>query len=496
MMFRGRGKVYIIPAPEKELRKVSCNLEQIRLPQLFVISVLAIGLCVLLCMAYQLTLPFTIAMVLLLILFLPGWIHNYCKSRYEEKRLVDAQIYMEQLLYGFGRQGKLLTALQEIMPLFPEGNMHETLKRAVQTILYDLKEEDSLQSGIAIIEEAYQNERLYTIHRFLYKVEMLGGDHEGIIALLLKDLSGWRMRMDLYQKQCKRARSNVLIAIGIALLICMITNYIVPAKVGIAQNMVCMISTVALMVILLITYTRMDQKLAVNWLLYGYCQKSDVQEKRYERFLSYNQKKEQKSGILLAIAPILIGLYAMRQADWVIAIISTFLSIFLLNQHKIGHYLLKKNLAKELEKAFPQWLMELSLLLQVDNVQVAIANTTHRAPAILRPALRKFQDGIGNNPESVNPYLDFLKEFSLPQIQAAMKMLYAISAGNSGSEHEQLEELIARNQQLMNRSELLMDEDSMAGMYLLFLLPAVAGAMKLICDMTVFLITFLGQVTV
>ena len=495
-MFQRRQRIHIISKPKKKRTKITYEQDHLRWQQLLLVSLLAIVVCILLGMAYQLTMPFIGIMIFLTALFLPGWIRNYCKRKYEARRLMDAQIYMEQLLYGFERQGKILTALQEIMPLFPQGAMHETLQQAVNTILYDLKEEDSLLSGITIIEDEYQNERLYTIHRFLYKVEMIGGDYEGIIALLLKDLSGWRTRMELYQKQCKREKSNVLIAIGIALFICMITNYILPAKVGIANNMICMISTVGVMLILLFTYTQMDKRLAVNWLLYGYCQKNNMQEKRYHRFLSYNQKKEQKSGILFATIPMLILVYTIKQEAWVAAIICTFLIIFLLNQHKIGHYLLKKNLEKELEKAFPQWLMELSLLLQVDNVQVAITKTMHRAPSILQPALHEFQDGISKNPESVNPYLDFLKEFSLPQIQSAMKMLYAISAGNSGSEQEQLEELIARNQQLMNRAEVLMDEDSLAGMYLLFLSPAVAGAMKLICDMTVFLITFLGQVTV
>ena len=495
MNYRKR-KVRIIAEPQKEPKEIVADEEHVKLPQLLLLSILAIPVCLLICMVYQLNLPFTIAMLVVTLLFLPGWIKNYGKSRYEAKRLLDAQIYMEQLLYGFARQGKILTALQEIMPLFPKGTMHETLKQSIHTILYDLKEEDSLQSGLSIIEHNYQNERLYTIHRYLYKVEMLGGDYEGILSLLQKDLSGWRTRIELYQKQCKRARSNVWIAIAIALFICMITNYILPAKVGIANNMVYMISTVALLVILLITYTRMDRKLAVNWLQYGYCSEQGTQEKRYERFLNYNPKKERKTGILLAILPTVIALYEVIQKNWILAITILFLITFLLNQHKIGNYLLKKNLTKELEKAFPQWLMELSLLLQVDNVQVAITKTMQRAPSILKPALHEFQEGITRNPESVQPYLDFLKDFSLPQIQSAMKMLYAISAGNNGNEQEQLEELIARNQQLMHRSEVLMDEDSMAGMYLLFLSPAVAGAMKLICDMTVFLTTFLGQVSV
>lgn len=103
---------------------------------------------------------------------------------------------------------------------------------------------------------------------------------------------------------------------------------------------------------------------------------------------------------------------------------------------------------------------------------------------------------IEKNPESPDPYLNFLKEFERPQIQAAMKMLYALSVGNGGSEREQLEELIARNQNLMNQAEELMREDALAGMYLLFLTPALAGGMKLLVDMTIFLFAFFAQAAV
>jgi len=42
----------------------------------------------------------------------------------------------------------------------------------------------------------------------------------------------------------------------------------------------------------------------------------------------------------------------------------------------------------------------------------------------------------------------------------------------------------------------LAHEDALAGMYLLFLAPALAGGMKLLVDMTIFMLTFFTQASV
>lgn len=46
---------------------------------------------------------------------------------------------------------------------------------------------------------------------------------------------------------------------------------------------------------------------------------------------------------------------------------------------------------------------------------------------------------------------------------------------------------------LMEQAEALKNEDALAGMYLLFLAPALIGAVKLIVDMTIFLLAFFVQ---
>lgn len=454
------------------------------------------GLCMVLGILYRLTLPWMLAMGMLLLLFLPVWRKNHRRSRMEQKRLSDAQIYMEQLLYAFMRQGKLLSAITDVLVLFPEGSMHEVLTQAVTKIRYDYKEKDTTKEALELIESEYRNERLATIHRFLYKVEAIGGSFDGITTLLLQDLNGWRQRMDIYQKKCRRERYHIGIAIGTALTICMITNYLLPKQVDISGNTLRMASTVFMVGILLFIYTKADKRLAVNWLEEGWSAQNGHFADKYREYFAYQEQAEQKKSFLMALVPMCGAVMAFLFGKSLVAVLCVLLMVFFLYQHKIGHSLAGKKLTREIEKAFPHWLMELSLLLQTDNVQVAISKTLPHVPEVLQPALEEFLRQLEKEPESAKPYLDFLKEFSNPQIQAAMKMLYAVSAGNGGSEKEQLEELIARNQNLMNQAEELAHEDALAGMYALFLAPSLAGGAKLLVDMTIFMLAFFSQASV
>lgn len=442
---------------------------------------------------YHLTLPFKLTLCASLFFFLPRWRKNYLEGKLQKQRLSDAQIYMEQLLYAFLRQEKLLTAMKDVLVLFPKGKMHDTLTRAVELICYDYKEEDATKQGLKLIEEEYRNERLITIHRFLYKVERIGGSYDGITTLLLRDLNEWRQGLDRYQKACARERRNVRVAIGAVFLICMVTNYLLPDRVDISGNVVQMATTVLLAVILLVIYTTVDGRLSVNWLRWGEGESDDKAVAQYKRYIAYQESAEWKVSVRMAVLPLIGSVIFGFCSLYPLAVVCLLLGVFLLNQHRIGHALAGKTIKREIDKAFPHWLMELSLLLQLDNVQVSIAKTVSHAPKILQPALEELVSRIEKQPESAEPYLNFLPDFTGPQIQSAMKMLYALSVGNSGSEKEQLEELIARNRNLMNQAEQLQQEDSLAGMYLMFLTPALAGGMKLLVDMTIFMFAFFSQ---
>lgn len=117
-----------------------------------------------------------------------------------------------------------------------------------------------------------------------------------------------------------------------------------------------------------------------------------------------------------------------------------------------------------------------------------------QTPEVLRPAVDDMLEELSQNPESLEPYLNFLKDYDLPDVHSAMRMLYALSNGGYGNSEKQLSQILKRNQELLDKAEREQNQDSLAGLYALFLAPALTGAGKMMIDMTAFLVVFLASV--
>ena len=94
----------------------------------------------------------------------------------------------------------------------------------------------------------------------------------------------------------------------------------------------------------------------------------------------------------------------------------------------------------------------------------------------------------------MKPYNDFLSDFNLPEVRSAMKMLFSLSEGTGANASDQIQDIIRRNQYMMDRAEKLRMEDTQAGMYALFLAPQLTGGAKLLVDMILLLVCYLGKV--
>ena len=77
-----------------------------------------------------------------------------------------------------------------------------------------------------------------------------------------------------------------------------------------------------------------------------------------------------------------------------------------------------------------------------------------------------------------------------------MKMLYSISSGTGGDPKKQIAEIIRRNNMLLDKSEKNAFDNVFAGLYGLFLTPAIVGSGKLLMDMLVFFVLFMGQMKI
>lgn len=418
--------------------------------------------------------------------FLPKIIANARKIKSEQARFFDINVYMEQLLYSFRKTKKILTSLEDIQIQFQNSPVYDLIEQAKKHILETYQsEEDVEQEALELIEEQYSCVKLKMIHRFLLKVENLGGDFDNTIELLLADRSMWEQRQTHLQHERRKKRNLVAASIGMSILLCLIFIRMLPADMDISQNPAVQFATLAMCFFDFGVYLKADKKLSEDWL----CRNSVSEQesvRRYYKVKNYDRKKQVIKSLLYAVLAFLAGLlFYLMKIRW-ISLIFFVLTPIMFFQHKLDYALARKKLIRDVEQSFPEWLMEMSLLLQSDSVQVSLYRSFDNAPEVLKPELEIMYDKLKEDPTSITPYLEFMQEFEIRGIQSAMKMLYSISAGTGGSSDSQIMDMLRRNNAMLDDAEKKADEESMTSMYLLFGLPALAGGAKLLLDMAVF----------
>jgi hypothetical protein len=443
---------------------------------------------------YKLELPYIAAIGITGVVFSPMVILQAMKGRYHTTMFSMANNYMEQFLYSFKRNGTVLNALLETATIFDEAIFHEVLDKAIGHIQYTTDSEDPEREALDIVGEFFRCERIDAIHAYVIGAQRRGGDAGGSIALLAKNRAMWADRVMNLQKEFQIVKRNIIIALVAIILICILPLYLLGGDLDISAIPLCQISAVVLIGICMLIYVKADKKLCRSWI------EKEVDStgmgKKYIQVRDYDEAKEGKSSQRMAIIPVILFIGALIYfKNIAILVAGVVVVLFFLNQHKIGHNLAMKKVAREIEKQFPNWLMEVALLLQTDNVQMAIRKSMDSAPEVLVYALEDLIYQLEEDPNAIEPYHRFLKEYRNPDVQSAMKMLYALSSGNAGDVTKQVEELIDRNNAMMDKAEKLEQEDKIAGMKVYILLPSLLASFKLMVDMALLLVVFLQNLT-
>ena len=119
------------------------------------------------------------------------------------------------------------------------------------------------------------------------------------------------------------------------------------------------------------------------WLEEEYTQE-DLLEREYRDIAGYDERKERRFSLMLAVPCLVLAVpvfFLFRKWAGVLLLAA---GSFFLVQHKIGIAIAKKDVLNAMYVAFPQWLMDLALLLQNNNVQMSIEKSMRNAPSVLR----------------------------------------------------------------------------------------------------------------
>lgn len=427
---------------------------------------------------------------------IPRLLVHTCKNVYEQRRFSDIAQYMQQLLYSFRGNGKIKTSLEDVRQLFDVDNpLVKSIDRALAILEAPIEGKGTPRRALNEIEKDFHCEKLRTIHEFLIRVEETGGEYDKTLLLLLEDRSHWVERISLAQAVKKKQKRNVTLSILVTIGMSGLLSGLMPSQVDITEHWIYQIVTVGMLILDEVIYVSTNRKLAINWLKQVETMSARVIQRRYAYLLHYDRKKEQKKSCLYAGGTLFLALLSAVMEQKLLCGLELVLSGFLLFQHRMNYSLSMRGVKREIRLKFPRWLMDLALLLQSTNVQVAIFQSIRTAPLVLVPALDDMRTQLEEDPISVQPYLAFLKEFHIPEIQATMKMLYALSQGAGGDPQEQIAEIITRNNKMLDKAEEEADENQLAAMYIDFLLPQLTAGAVVLADMVLYILLYLPQMS-
>ena len=485
-------------------------------------------------------LGFKLSMGLLLIdmfcvcLIAPKFIMNSYTNKNEAARFTDVNTYIEQMLYAFANSHKVLTALQDVSVLYQDGPMREVIESAIETIQNPSEdlEDDVEEIALNIIAERYPNQYVRQLHRFMLKVEHVGGTFEAAIELLIQNRVNWQARTDYVIRSEKKKRSEILWSCICAVGLCLAMLYMLPSDVAIFDRTPVQISNAILIIFAIFIYEKADRKLALN--LVDSKEERTLKECRrdYKKFVNYDKRRGFIQSIKFSLPPLLIGAvlliaglvnynhdmavynaavaqYAQTPTKELAAIVADkpsmgirmfvgplvlfALALFMEFQAELGHKTQKTRLRGEIQSAFPEWMLELSLLLQSDNVQVSIFKSLDTVRPVMQPELEKMIAAIEAHPADAEPFLEFCKPFELPNITTSMQMLYSLSIGSGGDAQKQIKNIVERNNRDMDAAERNRCDNMLAGMQTLFFAPVLVASVIMMIDMTMFLTAFMGS---
>lgn len=432
-----------------------------------------------------------------MMLLLPVLVLDVFLKMFEQKRFSDAATYMEQMLYSFQKSEKVLLALKETRELFEDGQMRRLIQEAVR---YTERGQAQTQGGIlrealGIIENAYSCTKLRTVHELLISAETYGGETEQSVLLLLEDLELWKRRCYRLQRDKKISHRDNLISIAVATVLCGVALYVLDAMKGlfvtatvpfdIFRVPVIQYSSLFFLLFSLFVFAKSTKNLSRNWLKEEGTPEETYIMESYRMVTEYDKRREKRKSLLWA-APFLTGAAAclFLHRKW-IGILCLGAACFLLLQHRTGYELAKRDVTEAMYLSFPQWLMEMGLLLQGNNVQVSIGRSMQTAPEVLKPELEKLSERLRAEPERLSSYTDFCKEFDIPEASGCMKMLHAISESGTGNAKIQIQELMKRVAEMQAKADEIRNRNSSFRMKMIFAYPVMAATLKLLIDLTV-----------
>lgn len=142
-----------------------------------------------------------------------------------------------------------------------------------------------------------------------------------------------------------------------------------------------------------------------------------------------------RNAIIVFILIIFIFLTNLSYLNFIASILISFLVFKLQYISLKSHY--KKHLYR-IDSMLPYYLKSLEVLIQHYTVPVAITKSIDSAPDIFKLGLRDFISKIEAGDSSIDPYMEFAREYPVRDSMRMMRLLYRLGLGEQENKQEQL----------------------------------------------------------
>lgn len=465
------------------------------------IAVIGIGIF------YELWIGCIVAIIIASVLCFTSVIRSQFIFRYNAKRFDDVDVYLHQMLYSFQRYAKIDVALEDVARI-SEGTLNDTVMKALKHLSEDWSS-SAIENALKVVEQEYDCDKVKVLHKFLLSVYNRGGKYQTSLIGLLSDFDRWVLRVYRKQQELKKLRFDTGIGIIITAVVgsmsVLVTKIMSTSDIGmdISGEMAYQISSVLFFILCIIYYAVVENKFTGQWLVNA---RSDAEIKKdYKDYFKPKSNSDRVVSFIISGVIFLIGALICvlpLQSFGITGILNIafkffgavvmVIAIVALRIPSSGNHAAKKRLEKDIYECFPEWLRDVSINMQYSPIERAIEDTYETCPVVLKPSLKKFINDINNNPNNVEPYYEFLQEFGIMDVSAAMKSLYSFNELTREEVETAINSLIDRIYNIIEKKEEMREKDEISVMGLTQMVPSLLLGVKIAVDMMLIVIKYIG----
>ena len=138
------------------------------------------------------------------------------------------------------------------------------------------------------------------------------------------------------------------------------------------------------------------------------------------------------------IGIVVVVFFFITELNYIYLLIALFVGVLLFKLDYINIKSYYKKHLHEIDILLPYYLKGLEILIQHYTVPVALAKSINDAPEIFKPGLNQLVEQINAGDSTVEPYMQFARDYPVRDSMRMMRLLYRLSLGRQERKQEQL----------------------------------------------------------